>query len=179
MPMLVKAEYMQMPQTVEVFDNTDLIMRKNIQQEQRNNEGGEPYTVYICDEVQYKLNENIPKEQIEQNFDFWWTYIKQEQEEQIESARQLVYEMRDACGSYVGTGAAGQDNKNKVILGFVPSFFSIVDEDNNSVIYNGQTQSANIIFEPFDEGIEWYSAVGPKAQFNEASKKYYYSSFGK
>lgn len=62
MSMLVKAEYMQMPQTVEVFNNTDLIMRKNIQQEQRNNEGGEPYTVYVCDEAQYKLNENIPKE---------------------------------------------------------------------------------------------------------------------
>lgn len=173
-----KAEYTQMPQNVEVFSNTDLIIRKDIKQEERINlENETPYTVYTCDEIQVRMNEDIPKEQIESNLDFWWNYYLQQEKDK--NAAKLTYEFQDAHGEYMGTGCYGENNPNILSLNFTPTFLSISDENGNLILYNGQLKNDNLIFQNIVNGIQWYSPIGPINQFNEMNKKYYYNAFGK
>lgn len=173
-----RAEYTQMPQNVEVFSNTDLIIRKDIKQEKRtDSENGIPYTVYTCNEIQVRMNEDIPKEQIESNLNFWWNYYLQQEEDN--NAAKLTYEFQDACGEYMGTGCYGENNPNILSLNFTPTFLSISDENGNSILYNGQSKNDNLIFQNTADGIQWYSPIGPVNQFNEINKKYYYNAFGK
>ena len=66
--------YTMQPQPVEVFDlngSTDLILRRNIHQEVRAEEG-RAYKVWACDEVQGRFAKKITREEVERDFDGWW-----------------------------------------------------------------------------------------------------------
>lgn len=66
-----------MPDTVEVHRVgkwTDVILRKNIEQAERIEDVGDTYTVYECDEVQFRYSGRLTKAQVEADFDNWWNY---------------------------------------------------------------------------------------------------------
>lgn len=72
-----KESYLSQPQAVEVhtFDGvTDLILRKDIKQvekEEFQDEEKRTYTVWECEEVQYRHKGELKKEDVESKFDYW------------------------------------------------------------------------------------------------------------
>jgi len=73
----MKEIYSFQPETVEVFrvgDDTDLILRKNIEKQQMTDDEGKAYTVYACDERQVRYAGVLTAEEVQKNFDKWWDY---------------------------------------------------------------------------------------------------------
>ena len=177
-----RQEYLITPAEVEVHflsdsNKTDIILRKDIQQEEKQNyETLSNYYVYTCEEIQGRVEGQYTEENIQSNFDVWWMLLEQEEDN---NAAKLTYEFQSACGEYMGTGCYGENNPNILSLNFTPTFLSISDENGNSILYNGQLKNGNLIFQNTVDGIQWYSPIGPINQFNEINKKYYYNAFGK
>ncbi len=76
-----RESYALRPQAVETFtldDGTDIILRKNIEKvtKEPTEEGGKPYTVWECDELQCRTTEAVSAEEVEAAFDTWWTYAE-------------------------------------------------------------------------------------------------------
>lgn len=72
----MKEIYSSIPEAVSIFtvgEKTDVILRKNIEQVTKQ-EGEESYQVYECDEVQFRYNGILTKEEIQSDFDKWWNY---------------------------------------------------------------------------------------------------------
>lgn len=72
----MKEIYSFIPEEVLTFivgEKTDVILRKNIEQVTKTEEG-QPYQVYECDEVQFRYNGILNKEEIQSSFDKWWNY---------------------------------------------------------------------------------------------------------
>ena len=74
-----RESYLSQPQQLEVYDvdgYTDIILRKNIQEVEKENviDGGkrQTYTVWECDEVQLRYKGEVPQSEIEKNFDYWF-----------------------------------------------------------------------------------------------------------
>lgn len=73
----MKEIYSFQPETVEVFrvgDDTDLILRKNIEKQQMTDDEGKAYTVYACDERQVRYAGVLTAEEVQKDFDKWWDY---------------------------------------------------------------------------------------------------------
>lgn len=73
----MKEIYSFQPEAVEVFrvgDDTDLILRKNIERQQMTDDEGKAYTVYACDERQVRYAGVLTAEEVQKNFDKWWDY---------------------------------------------------------------------------------------------------------
>lgn len=73
----MKEIYSSQPEAVEVFrvgDDTDLILRKNIEKQQMTDDEGKAYTVYACDERQVRYAGVLTAEEVKKNFDKWWDY---------------------------------------------------------------------------------------------------------
>lgn len=73
----MKEIYSFQPEAVEVFrvgDDTDLILRKNIEKQQMTDDEGKAYTVYACDERQVRYAGVLTAEEVQKNFDKWWDY---------------------------------------------------------------------------------------------------------
>lgn len=73
----MKEIYSFQPEAVEVFrvgDDTDLILRKNIEKQQMTDDEGKAYTVYACDERQVRYAGVLTAEEVQKNFDKWWGY---------------------------------------------------------------------------------------------------------
>lgn len=73
----MKQQYCNMPDIVEVHqvsNGTDVILRKNIEQAERMEDGRNVYSVYECDEVQFRYPGTLTKAQVEADFDSWWDY---------------------------------------------------------------------------------------------------------
>ena len=69
---------------------TDVILRKNITAvEQQDSFNEEPNIVYECDEVQFRYNGHLTKEEIESNFDYWWNYPTQQSKTLDERVKEL------------------------------------------------------------------------------------------
>lgn len=72
-----RESYLSQPSVVEVypvFSGTDVIMRKNIELVEKEEimEGETSrYTVWECDETQYRHKGIVTKEEVEQKFDYW------------------------------------------------------------------------------------------------------------
>ena len=75
-----RESYASRPQEVEVFPlekGTDIILRKNIEEVTKEpEEGGKPYTVWECDELQCRTTETVTISDVANNFDAWWTYAE-------------------------------------------------------------------------------------------------------
>ena len=72
----MKEIYSSIPEEVSIFivgEKTDVILRKNIEQVTKT-EGDDSYQVYECDEVQFRYDGILTKEEIESDFDKWWNY---------------------------------------------------------------------------------------------------------
>lgn len=72
----MKEIYSSIPEEVSIFtvgEKTDVILRKNIEQVTKT-EGDDSYQVYECDEVQFRYNGVLTKEEVQSNFDKWWNY---------------------------------------------------------------------------------------------------------
>lgn len=73
----MKEIYSFQPEAVEVFrvgDDTDLILRKNIEKQQMTDDEGKAYTVYACDERQVRYAGVLTAEEVQKDFDKWWDY---------------------------------------------------------------------------------------------------------
>lgn len=73
-----RESYLSKPPAVEVYpvsSGTDIILRKNIEQiEKEEIMDGEAsrYTVWECDEVQYRHKGSVTQKEVEQKFDYWF-----------------------------------------------------------------------------------------------------------
>lgn len=99
-----RESYASRPQEVEVFPlekGTDIILRKNIEEVTREpEEGGKPYTVWECDELQCRTTETVTVADVTSNFDAWWAYAEsykaQEAENEPTASGVTVSERLDA-----------------------------------------------------------------------------------
>lgn len=72
-----RESYLSKPPAVEVYpliSGTDIILRKNIEQVEREETmDGEisRYTAWECDEAQYRYKGTTAKDDVEQKFDYW------------------------------------------------------------------------------------------------------------
>ena len=83
-----RESYALRPATVETFalnDGTDIILRKNIEKvtKQPEEEGGKPYTVWECDELQCRTKEEVTTAEVEADFDTWWVYAESYKAEEM------------------------------------------------------------------------------------------------
>lgn len=72
----MKQQYVIKPAEVEVHavgDKTDVILRKDIEQVEKT-DMEEPYTVYECEEKQFRYPGALTKEEVEAAADTWWDY---------------------------------------------------------------------------------------------------------
>lgn len=73
-----RESYLSKPPAVEVYPlifGTDIILRKNIEQVEKEEimEGETSrYTVWECDEAQYRHKGTVTQEEVEQKFDYWF-----------------------------------------------------------------------------------------------------------
>lgn len=73
-----RESYLSQPQPVEVYDvkaGTDVILRKNIEQiEKEDIQDGKVamYTCWECDETQYRHRGNISLNKVAEKFDYFW-----------------------------------------------------------------------------------------------------------
>ena len=73
-----RESYLSQPPAVEVYpvkNGTDIILRKNVEQvEKEESQDGEKrtYTCWECDEAQYRHKGIVTKEEVEEKFDYWF-----------------------------------------------------------------------------------------------------------
>ena len=69
--------YVKQPAEVEVFDlggQTDIILRRDIQQAEQPLEDGGTQTIWTCEERQYRVPGRYTAGQVQADFDAWWDY---------------------------------------------------------------------------------------------------------
>ena len=70
-------QYVKQPAEVEVFDlgeQTDIILRRDIQQAEQPLEGGGTQTIWTCEERQHRVPGRYTAGQVQADFDAWWDY---------------------------------------------------------------------------------------------------------
>ena len=70
-------QYVKQPAEVEVFDlggQTDMILRRDIQQPQQPLEDGGTQTIWTCEERQHRVPGSYTAEDVQADFDAWWEY---------------------------------------------------------------------------------------------------------
>lgn len=113
-----RESYLSQPQQLEIYDvdgSTDIIMRKNIAETEKENvlDGGkiQKYTVWECDEVQLKYNGVVSADEVEKNFDYWFAKADEAAEPEnmtsltLEDARKAkLKEVSEACENTIYAG---------------------------------------------------------------------------
>lgn len=113
-----RESYLSQPQQLEIYDvdgSTDIIMRKNIAETEKENvlDGGkiQKYTVWECDEVQLKYNGTVSADEVEKNFDYWFAKADEAAEPEnmtsltLEDARKAkLKEVSEACENTIYAG---------------------------------------------------------------------------
>lgn len=172
-----RQEYLTAPAEVEIHflsdsNKTDIILRKDIQQEEKQNyETSSSYYVYTCEEIQGRIEGQYTKENIESNFDGWWILLEQEKNNSKNNNRTLeTAYARMAVGNYVGTGTFGDEMPTALTFNFTPSFISI----NNEQIYFTAAAADN------EDKKTFYISSNESAekQYNEKGKTYNYIALG-
>lgn len=167
-----RQEYLITPTEVEVHflsdsNKTDIILRKDIQQEEKQDyETLSSYYVYTCEEIQGRIEGQYTEENIQLNFDGWWMLLEQEKNNSKKNNNhpsETSY-ARMAVGSYVGTGTFGDEMPTALTFDFTPSFISI----NNEQIYF--TADKKTFYISSNESAE--------KQYNEKGKIYNYIALG-
>lgn len=99
-------------------------------------------------------------------------------------------------GSYVGTGAAGPDNKNSLIFNFVP-YMVVIVRNSAGTFYPGtvfikeqtlsdgigNNESSNgsyaLSVSWYGKSVSWYNASSASRQLNAEGESFYYFAIGK
>lgn len=92
-----------------VFSGTDIILRKNITETEK--EEPEKYTAWECDEVQFHYRGETTREEIEEDFEYWFKKAEEASESSdaeklsLEDARKAKYqEIASACEQTIYAG---------------------------------------------------------------------------
>ena len=103
-------QYVKQPAEVEVFDlggQTDVILRRDIQQTQQPLEDGGTQTIWTCEERQHRVPGRYTAEDVQANFDTWWSYIPPAIET---DERTRIYKMLSTLEQRIQEIAAAQLN---------------------------------------------------------------------
>ena len=169
-----RQEYLITPAEVEVHflsdsNKTDIILRKDIQQEEKQNyETLSNYYVYTCEEIQGRIEGQYTEENIQSNFDGWWVLLEQEKNNSKNNNRSLeTAYARMAVGNYVGTGTFGDEMPTALTFNFTPSFISI---NNEQIYFTADNEDKKTFYISSNESAE--------KQYNEKGKTYNYIALG-
>lgn len=112
-----RESYLSQPSAVEVypvFSGTDVIMRKNIElvdKEDIQDGKKNKYKVWECEEVQFHYQGKVTQEEIESDFDYWYTKAEEVPDSSsvedlsLEDARKAKYqEIASACEQTIYSG---------------------------------------------------------------------------
>lgn len=170
-----RQEYLITPAEIEVHflsdsNKTDIILRKDIQQEEKqNHETLSNYYVYTCEEIQGRVEGQYTEENIQSNFDGWWMLLEQEKNNSKSNHFSETTYARMAVGNYVGTGTFGDEMPTALTFNFAPSFISI----NNEQIY------FTAVADNEDKKTFYISSnESAEKQYNEKGKIYNYVALG-
>lgn len=92
-------QYVKQPAEVEVFDlggQTDMILRRDIQQTQQPLEDGGTQTVWTCEERQHRVPGSYTAEDVQADFDAWWNYDPTVPEEPDDPETRIMAAFADA-----------------------------------------------------------------------------------
>ena len=168
-----RQEYLITPTEVEVHflsdsNKTDIILRKDIQQEERqDHETLSNYYVYTCEEIQGRVEGQYTEENIQPNFDGWWMLLEQEKNNSKSNHSSETSYARMAVGNYVGTGTFGDETPTAFTFNFTPSFISI---NNEQVFFTADNKDKKTFYISSNESAE--------KQYNEKGKTYNYIALG-
>lgn len=168
-----RQEYLITPAEVEVHflsdsNKTDIILRKDIQQEEKqNHETLSNYYVYTCEEIQGRVEGQYTEENIQSNFDDWWTLLEQEKNNSKSNHPSGTLYARMTVGNYVGTGAFGDEMPTVLTFDFTPSFISI---NNEQIYFTADNEDKKTFYISNNESAE--------KQYNEKGKTYNYIALG-
>lgn len=168
-----RQEYLITPAEVEVHflsdsNKTDIILRKDIQLEEKQNyETLSNYYVYICEELQGRVEGQYTEENIQSNFDGWWILLEQEKNNNKNNYSSETSYARMAVGNYVGTGTFGDEMPTALTFNFTPSFISI---NNEQIYFTADNKNKKTFYISSNESAE--------KQYNEKGKTYNYIALG-
>lgn len=103
-------QYVKQPAEVEVFDlggQTDIILRRDIQQAEQPLEDGGTQTIWTCEERQHRVPGRYTAGQVQADFDDWWDYTPPTPEP---DERTRIYKMLSALEQRIQEIAAAQIN---------------------------------------------------------------------
>ena len=89
-----KQQYVKQPAEVEVFDlggQTDIILRRGIQQAEQPLEDGGTQTIWTCEERQHRVPGRYTAGDVQADFGTWWDYDPTEPEPEKGDAEERVY----------------------------------------------------------------------------------------
>lgn len=92
-------QYVKQPAEVEVFDlsgQTDIILRRNIQQAEQPLEGGGTQTIWTCEERQMRVPGRYTAEDVQADFGTWWDYDPTEPEDPDDPETRIMAAFADA-----------------------------------------------------------------------------------
>ena len=168
-----RQEYLITPAEVEVHflsdsNKTDIILRKDIQQEEKqDHETLSNYYVYTCEEIQGRVEGQYTEENIQSNFDGWWMLLEEEKNNSKSNQSSETSYTRMAVGNYVGTGTFGNETPTAFTFNFTPSFISI---NNEQVYFTADNEDKKTFYISSNESAE--------KQYNEKGKTYNYIALG-
>lgn len=168
-----RQEYLTTPAEVEVHflsdsNKTDIILRKDIQQEEKqDHETLSNYYVYTCEEIQGRIEGQYTEENIQLNFDGWWMLLEQEKNNSKSNHSLETSYARMVVGKYVGTGTFGNETPTAFTFNFTPSFISI---NNEQVYFTADKEDKKTFYISSNESAE--------KQYNEKGKTYNYIALG-
>ena len=92
-------QYVKQPAEVEVFDlggQTDIILRRDIQQAEQPLEDGGAQTIWTCEERQHRVPGSYTAEDVQADFDAWWDYDPTVPEEPDDPETRIMAAFADA-----------------------------------------------------------------------------------
>ena len=112
-----RESYLSQPLAVEVypvFSGTDVLLRKNIELVEKleiQDENESKYSMWECDEVQFRYQGEVTREEIESDFDYWFAKAEEVpdlssvEDLSLEDARKAKYqEIASACEQTIYAG---------------------------------------------------------------------------
>ena len=91
--------YLSQPPVVEVYqvrNGTDIILRKNIEITEKEEENGEKVSAWECDEAQYRTKKTVTLDEAEKNSEYWWNVANGMEKEEAEESEPTIKERLEA-----------------------------------------------------------------------------------
>lgn len=91
--------YLSQPPAVEVYqvrNGTDIILRKNIEITEKEEENGEKVSAWECDEAQYRTKKTVTLDEAEKNSEYWWSVANGMEKEETEESEPTIKERLEA-----------------------------------------------------------------------------------